>query len=256
MAIPVANVTASMRSALDAEGADYYDDTLDLIPAINFSVEWLISIVHSAFGQKKIGEEIFRDLVFTRVFQTSQFSRIAFDPALLGHDIWTLLSVEPLPETLPVAPAILPIVNPPDSFYRNDVSHIRGIYSAGRLSIEEWGKNAENPFADGHNLEAGEVAKDYGYLNFSDYTSTAYVLAPITKEIEIRPALNKKLCTVRYAKMPTTITVVGQNIEFPQTLFNLITTKALRFIGYKQGDGSTLTQNADQDIALLIQSIQ
>ena len=41
MAILVSDMTARMRFALDAEGADHYSDTLDLIPAINESVKVL-----------------------------------------------------------------------------------------------------------------------------------------------------------------------------------------------------------------------
>tara|TARA_R110002020_G_scaffold220785_1_gene428733 strand:+ start:13473 stop:14576 length:1104 start_codon:yes stop_codon:yes gene_type:complete len=78
---------------LDAEGADYYDDTLDIIPAINAAVEWLTAVINSAFGQKKMGEEVFQDLVHARVFQTSDFSRVYFNSTDLGHELWTILGV-------------------------------------------------------------------------------------------------------------------------------------------------------------------
>lgn len=78
---------------LDAEGADYYNDTLDIIPAINAAVEWLTAVINSAFGQKKMGEEVFQDLVHARVFQASDFSRVYFNSTDLGHELWTILGV-------------------------------------------------------------------------------------------------------------------------------------------------------------------
>ena len=94
MPIPAQQVIDRVRQVgLDAEGADYYDDVRDIIPAINASLEWLTAIVSSAFGQKKMGEEVFQDLVQARVFQTNSFSRIFFNSADLGHEVWTILGV-------------------------------------------------------------------------------------------------------------------------------------------------------------------
>ena len=94
MPIPAQQVIDRVRQVgLDAEGADYYDDVIDIIPAINASLEWLTAIISSAFGQKKMGEEVFQDLVQSRVFQASNFSRIFFNNTDLGHEIWTILGV-------------------------------------------------------------------------------------------------------------------------------------------------------------------
>ena len=94
MPIPAQQVIDRVRQVgLDAEGADYYDDVIDIIPAINASIEWLTAIISAAFGQKKMGEEVFQDLVQARVFQTSKFSRIFFDSTDLGHEVWTILGV-------------------------------------------------------------------------------------------------------------------------------------------------------------------
>jgi len=253
--IPAQDIVNSMKSMLDAEGADYYTFNLDYAPAVNYSVRWLESVINSAYGEKKLGEEIFQDLIFTRVFQTSQFSRIVLDSTVLGHDIWTLLSIEPLPETYPSS-AISP-ATPTQSIYRNDISHVNSNYYAHRLTLEEWNKNKNNPFAEGHTAEAGETSRSYAYINFNNYTSAGYVIGVATKhEIEIRPVLNKQLCTIRYAKRPATITLISDNIEFPTSLFNLIVSKAINFIGYKMGDNTTITNVSNQDISVLLQSIQ
>ena len=94
MPIPAQQVIDRVRQVgLDAEGADYYDDVIDIIPAINASLEWLTAVISAAFGQKKMGEEVFQDLVQARVFQTSDFSRIFFNSTDLGHEVWTILGV-------------------------------------------------------------------------------------------------------------------------------------------------------------------
>lgn len=94
MPIPAQQVINRARQVgLDAEGADYYDDVIDIIPAINASLEWLTAIISAAFGQKKMGEEVFQDLVQSRVFQPNNFSRILFNSTDLGHEIWTILGV-------------------------------------------------------------------------------------------------------------------------------------------------------------------
>lgn len=86
------------RVGLDAEGSDYYRDDIDIIPAINASIEWLTAVINSAFGQKKLGEEVFQDLVQARVFQASDFSRVFLNSTDLGHEVWTILGVYINPE--------------------------------------------------------------------------------------------------------------------------------------------------------------
>ena len=127
--MPIAAQTIADRVrqvGLDAEGADYYLDSVDIIPAINASQEWLVAVINAAFGQKKMGEEVFQDLVKTRVFQTSEFSRIKLDSAALGHEVWTILAVYPNSTVLLEAiqgqgvvscnaPAIFITTNPEDS---------------------------------------------------------------------------------------------------------------------------------------------
>ncbi len=87
------------RVGLDAEGSDYYTDAEDLIPAINSSIQWLVSVINTGFAKNKLSEETFRELVKVKVFQASDFSRVSIDPAVIGHDVWTILAVYPKPTT-------------------------------------------------------------------------------------------------------------------------------------------------------------
>ena len=63
-----------MAFALDAEGSDYYRDDLDYIPAINAAIQWLTSVVNLALGGDKLGEEFFRDIAFSGIFQIPEAS--------------------------------------------------------------------------------------------------------------------------------------------------------------------------------------
>tara|TARA_Y100000814_G_scaffold96598_2_gene66900 strand:+ start:10415 stop:11197 length:783 start_codon:yes stop_codon:yes gene_type:complete len=256
MAITVQSLIDRMRQVgLDAEGSDYYDTDIDLIPALNASIEWLVQVLSSSIGAKKfVGEEL-RDLVMARVFQPSSFSRIHFNTTDLGHDVWTILGIYPLPETTPATTYPLPDLTPADkSEYKSGLSHVSSVYDTSRLSIEEWSGNALNPYAPGSLKENCTELLQYAYINFADYSSTGY---STVKEIEIRPSLANKLATVMYLKMPTLITTPfasnpTQTVEFPESFANLLYEKALQFVAYKQGDNTTIYNVTANDVNVLL----
>jgi len=238
-----------VKADLDAEGSDYYTDLQDYIPAINKSIDWCVAVVNMAYAQKKISEEAFVDLTRVRIYQTNTFSRILLPGATQTDTIWTILSVLPLPVTYPNN-SITPTASDVESFFREDLSFRSCPNTCERLTVEEWEQNANNPFEAGHNVEIGETAKVYGYLAPQDYTSSGYVVPG--SEIEIRPALSKQLCAIRYAKVPAQIVTILDNIEFPQSMADIIYLKTLANIGIKQGDQSTIIGNADKDLKILL----
>jgi hypothetical protein len=77
----------------------------------------------------------------------------------------------------------------------------------------------------------------------------------IAREIEISPALDKQLVTVFYAKTPTVVTGGADNIEFPESVFQILLARALAFVSIKTGDGTTLWSVTQQDINMLLQTI-
>ena len=254
MAITVQSLIDSMRHVgLDAEGGDYYDTDIDLIPALNASIRWLVQVISAGYGAKKFTEEVFGDLTMARVFQTSQFSRVHFDSVALGHLPWTILAIYPKPTTSPTVAAS--VLSPADtSLYRDDLAHVSSVYDASRLTVEEWAGNALNPFAPGNTKETCAELMDYAYLSFFDYAATGY---STIKEIEVRPALDNELVTIFYAKQPTEITTPFassplQTVEFPESFANLIFEKALQFVSYKQGDQTTLYSVTTNDINTLL----
>lgn len=90
-------------------------------------------------------------------------------------------------------------------------------------------------------------------VNASYTTLSATDLSNI--EIEILPEIPNELIAIAYLKYPTQITGTTsgtQYLEFPESLTNLVTNKALQFISYKQGDNTNLYGITRQDIKELV----
>jgi len=219
--IAAQDIADKMRFALDAENADHYGDAEDLVPAINSAVQWLTSVINATMGEKKLGEEIFRDLTYARVFRTSVNSRISLD--VFPDEPWSLLAIYPKPNVGDTGAAFVPPSNTKESALDVSKYHIDSDTSCKRLTIEEWSLNKN---------------------------TTA-----IRREIEIRPAVVNDSATVFYVKKPTPIPDLTGTIEFPDSVFSLIFNKALAYIAYKQGDNTTLNAVTTQDIGLLLRTI-
>jgi len=255
MPISTQDVRDQMLFALDAEGSDYYDDDRDIIPAINASIKWLTNVVNMALGKNKSAEEVFRDISIVKVFQTSEDSRISLD--VFPDPVWTILAVYPLPETKSTTVAAgTPPVTTKNSIHRPDLYHVSSEFSCKRLTSEEWIDNKRNPF------EAGYIGisptctdlLDYAYLPPKNY-DPVNPANDISKEIEVRPIVNQGLITVEYVKQPTVIAILADDIDFPETTFQMIFDKALQYIAYKQGDQTNLYTVTAQDINALINAI-
>jgi hypothetical protein len=239
--------------ALDAEGSDHYRDDLDYIPAINAAVKWLTNVVNSAFGKDKIGEEFFRDLTFSGVFRTDDCSRVSLNT--FPNDVWSILAIYINPETREIAGQTPPIItDDTNSYFLNNLLHKSSYLSCKRLSIEEWATSRPNPFEDGYDGDQlCDELKRYAYLNPINYENTNE--GEIAKELEIRPAVVNDNVTIFWVKKPTTITAIEDQIEFPESVFQLLFNKALNYISYKQGDNTTIHSVTDRDIALLLNVI-
>jgi hypothetical protein len=71
-------------------------------------------------------------------------------------------------------------------------------------------------------------------------------------ELEVRPSIINGKITVFWAKKPSTITNLSQNVEFPNSVFQLLFDKALNYIAYKQGDQTNIYGVTSQDIQQLL----
>jgi hypothetical protein len=238
--------------ALDAENSDHYTNALDYIPAINSAMKWLTSVVNMAIGQDKIGEEFFREISYSGVFQTNNHSRISLNT--FPNEVWTILAINPLPITSPSG--ITPPVTTDNtlSYFRPDFIHVRADFSCKRLGIEEWANNRQNPFESGYEGDAicGDLVR-YAYLNPINHHNTN--LGTRAVEVEIRPSIPNKLATVFWAKKPTDIVNITDNIEFPNSVRQLLFDKSLNYISYKQGDQTNLFSVTEKDIQLLLNNI-
>ncbi len=237
--------------ALDAEGSDHYRDDLDYIPAINASIKWLTAVAGSAFGENKIGEEFFREISYSGVFQTDEHSRISL--SVFPSEVWTVLAIYPQPITKSIGNA--PVTVDTQSYFRSDLVHVSSTKDCVRKSVEEWARGKENPLEAGYDgLMICDGLKTFAYLNPFNYRNTNTGIH--SQELEIRPKPTLNLATVFWAKKPGLITdITTGDIEFPASCFQLLFDKALYYISYKIGDNSTIAQISNQDIQQLLSVI-
>jgi len=237
--------------ALDAEGSDHYRDDLDYIPAINASIKWLTAVAGSAFGENKIGEEFFRDISFSGVFQTDEHSRISL--SVFPNEAWTILAIYPQPVTKSIGTA--PVTVDTQCYFRSDLVHVSATKDCVRKSIEEWARAKENPLEAGYDgTGICDGLKTFAYLNPFNYRNTNTGIH--SQEVEIRPKPTLNLATVFWAKKPTLIAdITTGQIEFPSSCFQLLFDKALFYISMKMGDGTTTASISNQDISQLMSVI-
>lgn len=239
-----------IRFALDAENSDHYRDDMDIIPSINAAIKWLTSVVNTAYGQDKIGEEFFRELSSSGVFRTSDTSRVSL--TVFPTEVWSILAVYPKPVTRQITG--VPVPATPDntrSYYLPNKLHISSELSCKRLNLEQWSVNYDNPFEAGYQGDQiCEALKLYAYLTPINYQgfSTSY----LTQELEIRPSSPNEEVTIFWAKKPTPIVTLNDEINFPHSVFQLLFDKALNYIAYKQGDQTNIYGVTAQDIQQLL----
>lgn len=254
MPILVQEINNRCLSKLDAEGSDRYLFNQDIKPAINAAIEEVVTWFNAAFAAKKLTPESLRELTKVRVWQTNSFSRVSFDAHVVGDTLWTIVAVYPEIKTNRPSMSASAPSSSAESKFRPDISFVSSKKSAKRLTHEEWNQNSENAFMPGNTILAGAMS-EYGYLDFANYTSTSYVKTD-KAEIQIRPDVSNKLIAIAYLKYPTPVASIGDSIEFPTSLTELITEIALNKISVKQGDQTNLFGITSQNINRLISLIR
>lgn len=245
MAIQAQTIVDRAAPSLDAEGNDYYTFDQDYKPAINNTSEWLVSVFNEIFGEKKTVPEQLRELVKIKVWQANKYSRVSYNPADTGHQLWSILSVMPEPKLHPGS-AVSPLSNPVQSVFVANRSFVSSKYAAARLSGEQWNLNSENPFLPGNTALLNGL-KQYAYRDFADYSSSSYT-NPVNAEIEIRPSIPEKYVAIEYLKYPTPVNLITDSVEFPVSMLPIITDKVLSFMSVKQGDGTNLWSVTEGDV--------
>lgn len=256
MPILAENMDKQIRAALDAENSDRYDEILDIVPAINWSIKEATNIVNSFLSANKVSEEFFSEISLMEVFRTSKNSTVEIDT--FSETPWTILSVVPKPKVGDTPVTIAPMIDDNKSYLREDKYYIDNDKSRSckRLSIEEWTGNAWNSMSAGSQFMEGvcEELKAYGYLNPISYNPDGQ--SAIKKEIKIRPVLDKETVAIAYAKLPEPIIGTDSVIGFPESMENILVNLALSWISRKEGDETNIYQVSQQDLALLFNSVQ
>ena len=258
MAIPIQTVVNSCLSQLDAENSDRYTFDQDFLPAILAANGYVVSLFNQVFAAKKLSEESLKEITYMNVWQTSAYSRFAFDSTIVGRDLWTILSIHPKIScidkgilypvgTFPLNPAAA------ESVYYPTLSFRDSNYSCKRLTAEQWAIRNINPFMAGSSLITCPDLIEYAYTDFTNYVG-GYTLTHSPFEIEIAPDVKGELISCRYLKIPSTPTLISQSLDFPATLTNLVVQLVMRYLSHKQGDTFNF-EVSEKEVNQLVQAL-
>lgn len=290
--ITVQEIVNRVISELDAEGNGYFDFNRDFKPAINSAIEWTVSVITPLIGVKKFPEETFRELTYTNVWQTNRYSGVIFNPADLsnGKDYWTILAIMPLPTVVVLdAPDLIPnlpgiyyteiapffgietynapivtqiwnavgttLLEPQQSTFRPELSHIDSTNMCNRIPIEEWNKRKTNRFSAGFKSRVSTFTQ-WAYLNASNYTSTfgGYQLA-VPREIKISPDISQQLVSIMYITTPGLITAITDTIPYPETMIAPLVQKTMSIISIKENTGSNLYNITNNELLQIMKAM-
>jgi hypothetical protein len=292
MAIQAQRIADRLRgTGLDAEGSDHYRDDLDIIPAINSAVTWLVNVVNAALSERKMSAEIFRELTTAKVWQTNGFSRFSFSEAEVGHGLWTVLSLHPKPEiwipafvagdfplhssfyhqfltqhqnhsntngpVIARRPLTGALMEKHESVLRPEMAYVKSDFDCKRLTHDEYVRNAKNPFKAGNTVKSSDCDDArYCYLDPTNYNTPAGGYNTVEGyEFEIRPGIPNQLVAMVYVRVPGTVSVLTDTIPFPDSFFDMVVSKSMQIISHKQGDNTTLFAVTARDIQTLVTSI-
>lgn len=252
--ISVQQINDRVLSALDSENSDRYLFDQDIKPSLNGALEILVTWINQAFAENKLSAENLRELLHVGVWQANSYSRVAFNGQDVGHNLWSLLAIYPKPVVTSRNVVVPSTTNNSISKYRPDLSFVKSVQSAKRLTFEEWNENVDNAFMPGNSTLSGSLA-EYAYLDAANYSSTSYPSSTDKAEWTIRPDIPNQLVAIAYLKYPTPVGQITDTIEFPLSLTDLIVELTLNKIGYKQGTQSVYVATA-QNIAKLVSLIK
>ena len=251
MAILYSDIERLLKSALDSEDSERYTPNEDFIPAINYAIDYVTLAFNSIFSQKKLSEEVLKELTYVKVWMPSIYNRIAFDPTIVGMDLWTIVAV--YPEAKTQAQKYIVPTQGQESYYLPAESFIDSDYVAKRITLEEWTERNRNVFSAGSPLVNCPELIQYAWVNFANYTG-GYILQNNKFEIGISPTVINKRVAIAFLKAPTKITTITPttSIEFPAVLTTLIYNTALQYISVKQNNKTSVAQLSTMAVSEII----
>lgn len=248
MAYTVTQVESLVRATgIDAEGTNFYDLDLHLIPAMNQAIRWLVRVCAIGIEQKRFSEEHLSEMIYTYVYQTNALSRISID-----SDIFTILGVFPLPVCLPDSNPVLSGNEYDSKNLSSSHQFVSADKTAWRLTTEEYYQNQYNPYKPGNSIQSLAEAEHsfYGYISHGTYG--IYSGGQSGRYIEVIPALDRKLCAIKFIETPALFSAGTDSIPIGDSLLNAMVMKTVEYVTLKQGDGYTIHQETKDEVSQLI----
>ena len=136
MAITTASVFTQVRSLLDDDNSGRYDEAKDLVPAINASIDFVVSVFNASFEQSKIAPESLSELssvLIVDAIAQGNTSRACLSdvPGYDRNSIWTIFGIEPNPVA-----SMGRLVESVNKF-------------TNRVTLEQWNDIQQDPFSAG-----------------------------------------------------------------------------------------------------------
>jgi hypothetical protein len=263
--IRLSHIDQQVLARLDAEGTDHFELSLDRIPAYRGAQERISSILSAGLEAKKFSGEALRDLNYTTVFQTSERGQIDVDSLIalppLEHKAWTIVAVHPEFESYQEQVLVGDNI-PTNSLLRNDIRFVRPLKSAKHYTQAQESAVQKNVFLPGNEVITGE-AKEWGFVFGTKAEATGQQVGR-TLRIMDHPAGTRRLVAVSYIKAPARIPdILSENdplydtyeLEWPESMSELIIAVSLRILAMKQGDQTTLYGLNTQEMGLLLGAI-
>lgn len=219
MPLSVQSLVNEMASALDANpdaiGAgksDYYKFETDYVPALNYAILQVETIINAKLGSNKFSEDALREVINTWCFQTSKYSRVS-----IPDNVWTIGVVYGEPTTDPASPSIT-VVDDRVSLYRPDIYFVGAFDGAKRYTTEQYAENRGNPLSPAYALEKRKLG-NYAMKNMTQYNSSAVITV---KNVTTPFAAGDTLTDTQTAATATIVSISGSNltVNFINGVFN------------------------------------
>lgn len=252
MAILASELKTAMMAQLGVLGTQRYLDVPHFIPAIQGAQRRFNALVGSVFAENKGGEELFREITYTRIFQTNAYGGISLDAQALGHKVWSISaiyaepSVEPTQDIIPSPEAV--------SLWREGLTMRRaGRFPVRRITQEQAANTERSRFMPGNEVLASGPRRSYAYYIVGNRSSASW--APGSLEVAVVPEsiAGRKLMAVAYLRSVEEITSIGDEIPYPAAAFQILRDLALNELSVRQG-AQPLYNVTTQEIRTLLLS--
>lgn len=266
--IQFSEIATQILARTDANGSDGYELNFDIIPAINGAQKQLVTAVQSLTESSRMSAEALRDLNKTAVFQSNTKGQISIDSLLalppVGHKLFGVLAVYPEFSAFQDVTVITDPIET-NSLLRTDVRFVRGIKAAKRITQEQDSMIENDPFSPGNNVLSNSL-KEYAYMFGSEPIVTqGQASSRILTVLPEPSAGSRHVVAVSYLKVPELVPVMpgylddplftSTQLEWPESMAELIVEVARRILSIKVGDGTIQYQLAAAETQALLQAL-